>query len=77
MTLANVVEYLDIVTAKAWNEPGDKLLECKGFEDKSRNMFNQVATHIATHSEYVSDLSAEKAQGTEMINMKEHEIIVV
>merc|ERR1719327_937190 len=75
-SLAKARNYLNMLTVKAWKELDDKLIECKEFEDKNRGSFKQVLTQIATLSEYISDLSAMKAQATEMINVKEQEIIV-
>merc|ERR1719313_788895 len=74
-SLAKALKYLNMLTVKAWKELDDKLIECKEFEDKNRGSFKQVSTQIATLSEYISDLSAMKAQATEMINVKEQEII--
>merc|ERR1719159_1404442 len=74
-SLAKARKYLNALTVKAWKELDDKLIACKEFEDKNRGSFKQVVTQIATLSEYISDLSAMKAEATEMINVKEQEII--
>jgi hypothetical protein len=74
-SLAKARKYLNMLTVKAWKELDDKLIECKEFEDRNRGSFKQVMTQIATLSEYISDLSAVKAQATEMINVKEQDII--
>merc|ERR1712046_17817 len=49
---------------------------CKEFEDKNRVTFKQVMTQIATLAGDLADLAKIKAQATEMINVKEQELIV-
>merc|ERR1712151_337 len=61
---------------KAWKELDDKLIGCKEFEDKNRVTFKQVMTQIATLAGDLADLAKIKAQATEMINVKEQELII-
>merc|ERR1719159_2300723 len=74
-SLAKARKYLNALTIKAWKELDDKLIACKEFEDKNRVSFKQVMTQIATLAAQLADLSRIKAQATEMINVKEQELI--
>merc|ERR1719171_1603279 len=69
-------KYLNALVVKAWKELDDKLIGCKEFEDKNRVTFKQVMTQIATLAGDLADLAKIKAQATEMINVKEQELIV-
>merc|ERR1719440_1496404 len=65
-SLAKARKYLNALVVKA----------CKEFEDKNRVTFKQVMTQIATLAGDLADLAKVKAQATEMINVKERELIV-
>merc|ERR1719454_2491755 len=75
-SLAKARKYLNALVVKAWKELDDKLIACKEFEDKNRVTFGQVMTQIATLAGDLADLAKVKAQATEMINVKEQELIV-
>merc|ERR1719207_230385 len=75
-SLAKARKYLNALVVKAWKELDDKLIGCKEFEDKNRVTFKQVMTQIATLAGDLADLAKIKAQATEMINVKEQELIV-
>merc|ERR1719178_361979 len=74
-SLAKARKYLNALVVKAWKELDDKLIGCKEFEDKNRVTFKQVMTQIATLAGDLADLAKIKAQATEMINVKEQELI--
>merc|ERR1719454_1376950 len=74
-SLAKARKYLNALVVKAWKELDDKLIACKEFEDKNRVTFKQVMTQIATLAGDLADLAKIKAQATEMINVKEQELI--
>merc|ERR1719454_1255938 len=74
-SLAKARKYLNAMTVKAWKELDDKLIGCKEFEDKNRVTFQRVMTQIATLAADLADLAKIKAQATEMINVKEQELI--
>merc|ERR1712072_1310077 len=74
-SLAKARKYLNALVVKAWKELDDKLIACKEFEDKNRVTFKQVMTQIATLASDLADLAKIKAQATEMINVKEQELI--
>merc|ERR1719454_1744173 len=74
-SLAKARKYLNALVVKAWKELDDKLIACKEFEDKNRVTFKQVMTQIATLAGDLTDLARVKAQATEMINVKEKELI--
>merc|ERR1711981_1340039 len=75
-SLAKARKYLNALVVKAWKELDDKLIGCKEFEDKNRVTFKQVMTQIATLAGDLADLAKIKAQATEMINVKEQELIM-
>merc|ERR1712072_1447980 len=75
-SLAKARKYLNALVVKAWKELDDKLIGCKEFEDKNRVTFKQVMTQIATLAGDLADLAKIKAQATEMINVKEQELII-
>merc|ERR1719454_1063339 len=75
-SLAKARKYLNALVVKAWKELDDKLIACKEFEDKNRVTFKQVMTQIATLAGDLADLAKIKAQATEMINVKEQELIM-
>merc|ERR1719230_1504452 len=75
-SLAKARKYLNALVVKAWKELDDKLIACKEFEDKNRVTFSQVMTQIATLAGDLADLAKVKARATEMINVKEQELIV-
>merc|ERR1719454_639831 len=74
-SLAKARKYLNALVVKAWKELDDKLIACKEFEDKNRVTFQQVMTQIATLASNLADLAKVKAQATDMINVKEQELI--
>merc|ERR1719379_436349 len=74
-SLAKARKYLNALVVKAWKELDDNLIGCKEFEDKNRVTFKQVMTQIATLAGDLADLAKIKAQATEMINVKEQELI--
>merc|ERR1719454_66180 len=75
-SLAKARKYLNALVVKAWKELDDKLIACKEFEDKNRVTFKQVMTQIATLAGDLAELAKVKAQATEMINVKEQELIM-
>lgn len=75
-SLAKTRKYLNAFVVKAWKEFDDKLIACKELEDNNRVTFKQVMTQIATLAGDLADLAKIKAQATEMINVKERELIV-
>merc|ERR1719359_1515285 len=76
-SLNKALKYLNQLVEKAWGELDDKLIECKEFEDKNRGTFEQVMTDIARLAEQIADLERLKSESTEMINLKEGEILAV
>jgi len=74
-SLAKARKYLNEMTLKSWKELDDELVRCKEFEDRKYKSWSQVKTQIATLAENIASLSGMKAQATEMINVKEQELI--
>merc|ERR1719272_40299 len=75
-SLAKARKYLNELVFKAWGELDDKLIECKEFEDRNLQTWEQVKVDIARLAETVADLSRLKAEATEMINSLEQDILV-
>jgi len=76
-SLAKARKYLNELVFKAWGELDDKLIECKEYEDRNLQTWEQVKVDIARLSETVADLMRLKAEATEMINAMEQNILVV
>merc|ERR1719482_1932396 len=76
-SLAKARKYLNELVFKAWGELDDKLIECKEYEDRNLQTWEQVKIDIARLSETIADLMRLKAEATEMINAMEQNIIVV
>ena len=74
-SLAKARKYLNALMVKFRKEMDDKLIGCIEFEDKNRVTFNQVMTQIATLAVNLADLAKIKERATEMINVKEQELI--
>jgi dGTP triphosphohydrolase len=74
-SLAKARKYLNELVFKAWGELDDKLIECKEYEDRNLQTWEQVKVDIARLAETIADLSRLKAEATEMINAMEQNIL--
>merc|ERR1719487_3027117 len=74
-SLQKAREVLNLLVGKAWAELDEKVMECKVFEDRNRDTFEQVITDIARLGETIADFERLRVEATEDIGEKEEEII--
>merc|ERR1719487_2249027 len=74
-SLQKAREVLNLLVEKAWAALDEKIMQCKVFEDRNRDTFEQVITDVARLGETIADLERPRVEATEDIGEKEEEII--